>query len=485
MHIEETNIELFAYRPESFSEKETEEILSHLDKCSLCKEIYTTYRNIYKDISAGIENAPGENEKELAEKIVNRFEKKQSTKLLADRNSSVQIFDGKVEIVTKPKFFSLLYFVYMIKNYPAQSIGFIFVATLALAFVINSVKTAVKDDNPVFADVRNSALNIYNGSGEILWKKTADGIPEVKSDVLLNWASQKRYVNIVDLDSDGQNEVLISGELYNKGAFKADSLYCYKSDGNRKWVSYPEDISFDFVPKWKRTTWQIRDFFTIKTNEHTRLFVIANDVVYAITMISEIDVNSGKVLASLYHSGWFMKDFLFDIDKDGSDEIFIGATSNDYLKPVLIVLKPGELKGALDKTEFFSTNIATKGNPLYYILFPVSNFGKYISKSNSYNIYMIHKTDQGICLESEESYLGGQLGLVFNFNKEMNIMNIIPTNPYQKQYEDLYNKGLFKQQIDSTYWKALQDSIQYWDGDKFVNYPTQNKYYTHKFKLPK
>ncbi len=477
MHIEETNLELFAYKPESFSVTEKEEILSHLDKCSLCRDIYNTYQNIYTGIDSAIGGQPDENDKELAEKIVNKFEGKQNLKLLTDEKTSVRIFDGKVEIVTKPKFFSLQNIYYLAKNYPVQFGSMVIVTALALAFLVNIVQKKSVDDNPVFADVRNSALNIYNSSGDILWKKTSDGIPEVKSDVLLNWASQKRYVNIFDLDSDGKNEVLISGELYNKGVFKPDSLYCYESDGSRKWVSYPEDISFAFVPKWKRTTWQIRDFFTIKTNKQNRLFVIANDVVYAMTIISEIDPNNGKVLASLYHSGWFMTDLPFDINKDGSEEIFIGATSNDYQKPVLIVLKPSELKGALDKTEFFNQGKITKGNPLYYILFPVSDFGKYLSKSNSYNIYRIHKTDKGISLESEEAYTNGQLGLVFSLDKDMNVINLIPTNPYQKQYDDLYKKGLFKQPLDSLYWKAIKDSILYWDGDKLVNYPTKNKYW--------
>lgn len=485
MHIEENKIEMLILNPGNFSEIEKNEILLHLDKCNLCHEIYETYLKIYEDIHLQYLKSPTVNDEEIAKKIHAKFHQVNESKLLSENSETVQIYNGKTEIVIKRRSFSLQNLFYFIKSYPIPSFGFVLVSAFAIAFIVGQVKNTIKDDNPVFADVKNGALNIYNSSGEILWKKTAYGIPEVKSDILLNWASPKRYVNIVDIDSDGNKEVLISGDLYNKAYFKPDSLYCYEADGSRRWVTGPENISFTFVPKWKRTTWQIRDFFIIKTNNQNRLFVIANDAVYAMTIISEIDPYNGKVLSSLYHSGWFMTDLPIDIDKNGNDEIVIGATSNDYQKPVLIVLRAGELRGALDKTEFFSTDKLTKGNPLYYILFPVSDFGKHVSKSNSYNIYTIHKTDKGISLESEEAHNDGSIGLVFSFDKEMNVINVIPTNPYQKQYEDLYKKGIMKIPLDSAYWRAIKDSVLYWDGDKFVNYPAKNKYWNQKSHLPK
>ncbi len=480
MHIEENKIEQLVVSPEVFSVEEKERFIVHINGCAYCKEVYEMYQKIYSDLEEGIKEPATQNDEEIARRIMMRLNNSEDRRMISEKSAAVEIRNGKTEIVERPKLFSLQGFYYLLKNHPVQFAGSALGMVLIFALLFISVKKSVRDDNPTFADVRNSMLNIYNSSGEILWKKTADGIPEVKSDILFNWGVKKRYLNIIDLDSNGKNEVLISGDLYNKGYFQADSLYCYESDGSLRWVIGPEKISFPYVPQWKRTTWHIRDFFTIKTNKQNRLFVIANDAVYAMTIISEIDPQSGKVLASLYHSGWFMTDLPYDVDKDGSDEIFIGATSNDYQKPVLIVLKPGELSGVLDKTAFFNTDKITKGNPLYYMLFPVSNFGKYLSKSNSYDIYMIHKTDRGICLESEESYSGGQLGLVFNFDKEMSVINVIPTNPYQKQYEDLYKKGIFKQPLDSAYWKAIKDSVLYWHGDKFVNYPTKNKYWNQK-----
>jgi len=204
LHIKETDLELFAYRPESFNEEETGNILSHLDKCSLCKDIYNSYQNIYNGISAGLDKGPDENDKELADKIVNKFEGKQNIKLLPENKTSVQIFDGKVEIVTKPKFFSLQYVVYMVKNYPAQSAGFAIVVALALAFIVNPFKTSIKDDNPAYAEVNNGTLNVHNSLGEMLWKKPGYELPQRNRDSLMTWLyNSEKHVDIIDIDNDG------------------------------------------------------------------------------------------------------------------------------------------------------------------------------------------------------------------------------------------------------------------------------------------
>lgn len=487
LHIEENKIEMLILSPMSFSEIEKKDILLHLGKCNLCHEIYETYIKIYEDIHLRDLNDPTVNDEEIAKKIHAKFHQVNESKLLSENSEAVQIYNGKTEIVTRRKLFSLQNIFYFVKSYPAPSFGFVIVSALAIAFIVGQVKNTIKDKNPVFADVKSGALNIYNNSWEALWKKAAYGIPELKSEMLSDWGFPfKRHVNISDIDSDNKNEVLVSGDFTDKGLYRTDSLYCYNFDGTKRWVTGPENIHSGSIPNWKRTEWLIQDYLTINTRGNKRLFLVANDWTYALTLVSEIDPKNGQVLSSIYHSGWFFSDLLLDLDNDGNDEIILSGTSNDYYRPVIMVLRAGGFKGAIDKSELLNPNDNHKGNALYYLLLPVTNYHQKYASSGVVELREIRKTDKGftvITFEVQPKNVNGTFGLVYSFDKNMQIRNIIPTNWFQKQYNDLYEKGVFKEPLDSNYFQNLKNSILYWDGDKFVNYPTKNKYYTPDAKV--
>jgi len=484
-HLEESKIEKFVLEPEIFNDIEKNEIITHLNNCITCKEIYDTFNHIYMDLTTGLKRSVTSNDEEVARRIYQRLSNNEEKKLLPAKSTTVQIYDGKTEIIERPKIFSLEGLRYYFNNYPLQFSGLSIISLLVIVLLFVSINKNIKDDNPVYADIKNGVLNIYNSNGEVLWGKTAFGISEVKNELLFDWNFPiKKHINIGDIDSDNKNEVLISGDFKNQGFFRSDSLYCFNSDGTKRWVTGPEDIYSKIIPDWKRTGWFIQDFFIVNGNGKKKLFVIANDIVYAMTIISEIDPSNGKVVSSLYHSGWFFTKLVVNLKNDLDDIIIIGATSNDYYKPVVMILKTGNFRGAIDKNELFSKNNIRKANPLYYILLPITNFHERLSLTVVANVQQIEKTNKGFIVTTNEvpdqkDYAGA--GIVYSFGEKMQVKNIIPTNSFQKLYNDLYKKGVFREQLDSTYFNNLKNSILYWDGDKFFNYPTKNKYWNQKF----
>lgn len=481
MHIEEDKIEQLIISPEAFSVEEKELFISHINECIYCKEVYEMYQKIYLDLEEGIKEPATHNDEEIARRIYQRLSNTDEKKLLTEKSTRVQIYDGKAEIIEKPKWFSLQGFLYYIRNYPLQFGSLSLVTVLAIAFLFVMTKRSVKDDNPVYAEVKNGVLNIYNSGGDVLWKKTAYGIPGTNSNILMGWGFPiKRHINITDIDADNKNEVLLSGDNATEGLFRSDSLYCYNFDGTKRWVTGPENVHSGSIPNWKRTKWQIQDYFQVRVKNNKKLFVLANDQTYAMTIISEINTTDGKILSSLYHSGWFFYDLFLDLDNDGNNEIILGGTSNDYYRPVIMILRAGGFKGAIDKNELLNPNNSNKGNALYYLLLPTTNYHKLLSSTNVVEIRDIGKTDKGFIVTTHEVQLKNDnvtIGIVYSFDENMHIKNIIPTNGFQKKYNDLYEKGIFKEPLDSTYFKNLKNSILYWDGDKFVNYPTKNKYW--------
>lgn len=483
MHIDEETLEKFILVPDLLGDTARDKIKDHIEGCSRCKVLYNTLTKINNEINNEIGNEPLDIDEEVARRILIRKEKIESARLLTAANS-IQIFNGKAEIISRPKLYSLQGIGYLIKHFPAQVGSFGLVAVLAIGFIIVTLRNSQKDLNPVTLKTQSSILSAFNKEGDLLWKKNIDGIPDYGIDSLKSWVyGQKRYLNLVDIDGDGKNELLISGRLEDSGLFRTDSLYCFNNDGTLRWVASPENKKFDYAPTWKRTHWDVTEFFTVKTKSGTKLFVYAPVASFGGTILSSINPIDGRVLSSIFHSGYSVSQYHFDLDKDGNDEIILGGTSS-FDKPFLMILKSDFLMGVMP--DHFTKQSFIKGNALYYILLPVSSLGKLLSTtSGSYvsNIYRYNK--DGIAVLSNDVAWNEktQITLQFAFDSTFTCKSVTGGTSYGVFYDKYYKKGLLKTPIDSLY-KSLKDSVLYWDGDKFVNYPAKNKYWDEPFKLP-
>lgn len=491
MHIDDKILERLILSPESLSVKEKDEILVHLDECVYCKESFDTFEKIYCTINEEALKEPTKNDIDLSGRIKTKMEGRDEQKLLTGKSSEVRIYDGKAEIVGKQKIFTLQNIYYFIKNYPLPSLGFALVASLAIAFITVTFKAQFKDKNPVSLDIKNAVLIAYNKEGDVLWKKHTGSINgNERIDSLMSWPAfgQRRYINLLDIDSDGKNEILLAGFGESK-IFSSDTLYCLNNDGNLRWKASPENKKFNYAPKWHRTTWFFVDFFTAKVKNGHKLYVIGHVASYGGTIISTLNPANGEVTSSIYHSGYFSCQSHFDIDKDGNDELFLGATSS-YDKPAVMILKSDYLMGVMP--DFFSSGHQINGNAMYYILLPVSKLGKLLNKELEHvtgialNVAIIYKFGKnGFSLLTNDYFISinAAMQLQWAFDSTFSCISVTMGSLYQKAYEEYYRKGLLKVPFNE-YKKELLDSVKYWDGDKFVNYPARNKYWKQKFVLP-
>jgi hypothetical protein len=481
LHIEENKIELFIIDPEGFNNKEKNEILLHLDSCSYCKEIYNTYNNFYCDIEVETKKKPNVNEEDVAQRIMSRIQKSDDSKLLSENSEAVQIHNGKTEIVIRHKLFSLQNIYYFIKNYPIQSFGFAVITALAIAFIVGQVKIPMKNNNPFSVKINNNILEIYNNLGDILWTKPAMGIHVREIDALVTWPYEdQKCIGLLDIDSNGKNEVLIAGNENETGFFSHDSLYCFNYDGSLRWVISGGIGEGTNVPKWKVMKSWIRDFFTIKVGKVNKLFMISNDRMYGGAVLSELNPKNGEILSSIFHAGWFSAQIHLDLNGDGKEEIILGGTSSDYDRPFLLVLNYGTAAGVIPRNVTHFEDNKIKTNPLYYMLFPISELGKRESKSTNNDVIALLKAKNDEILVSICDVKLGEnkyVSLVYTLDIDMKIQSIMADNGYEKLYADQLKTGIIRQHLDAAFFKALTDSIKYWDGDRFVNYSVKNKYW--------
>jgi hypothetical protein len=476
LHLTDEQIDQLIFAQDTFAPDELEFVNSHLQTCTRCAELLEETKTLNSRILNGLKNNPGENDIECADRIQNNFVKKNKKLLASNNQSGLEIHNGHVRIYENSNKISLYNIWRFVVNNPAAASGLVLIAGLAIAFVFVTFKNYTKDTNPVTMDVKGFMLETFNQNGELLWKKNIDGVFRARIDSLTNWRyGHRRSLNLTDIDGDGKNELLLTGSSQFPGRFKSDSLYCFNYDGTLRWVTSPEDQKFNYAPKWKRTTWDVMEFFTIKTTHGPQIYIIAHVQSYGGTVISTLDPKSGKVTSSLYHSNYYASQIHFDMDGDGNDEIILGGTSS-YDDAFVMILNSKPLKGVLP--DFFSTGHKVKGNALYYILLPTSTLGKLLSTNPNHQVESLYRLDNNgfmalnndINLEDEKR----RPVIQFAFNGNLTVKYITYSPGYNLLYEQNYEKGLVKEKLESATQK-LKDSIKYWDGDNFVFYPAKNK----------
>ncbi|MFA7287995.1 MAG: hypothetical protein WC055_03855 [Melioribacteraceae bacterium] len=486
MHIDDNILEKLVLMNEEFSNDEKKEIFIHLEECALCREAYETYKKLYFEINDEIDKSPTENDIELADRIKRIIKGNQKQKLLFGNESAVRIYEGRAEITRKPKLFTLPNIYFFVKNYPLISFGFSIVASLAIAFLVTTYKSSIKDMNPVSLDNKNGVLQAFNSEGEMIWSKpTGSKSGNEDIDSLMRWHGfvQGKYVSLLDIDDDGKKEVLMT-RFGESDTFVDGYLYCFNNDGTQRWVASPEDSKFNYAPKWTRTSWRFDDFFTVKTKSGIRLFVIAHVRAFAGAVVSSLDPETGEITSSIYHSGNFSCKSCFDVDKDGEDEIIIGGTSS-YDKPVIVILKSDLLMGEMPSLKNSKPEI--KGNSLYYIVLPISKMEELVKYPSPPNVALIMKTnDDGFSVLANERFItyNNTMQLPYVFDKSFKCLDVSMGNSYGYAYDDYLKDGTFKIPF-KEYKKELIDSVKYWDGDKLVDYPTKNKYWNQEIRLPK
>lgn len=483
MHINEKILELYAGSPEQFTREESENIKLHLDECAYCRDIYDTYFNLFRGFKEAVKKEPDELDRLLADKLEEGFSGF-DRKRLPEKNDSIQIHDAEFEIVERNPRGIIKNVRHWIKRNPIKAVSYSFVFSFILLLLLFKVKpTDYTEYNPVALKLNDFMLEAYNINGDLLWKKNVSGALSGNIDSLMSTNYRGRRLMLEDIDGDNLNEVLLTGGEYDVGNYHPDTLYCFNYDGSLRWKAAPESERFNYAPKWKRTKWVINQFLVAKRGKKNLLFIVAHDYDFGGCVVSTLNPATGNIKSSLYHSGHITAAANIDIDLDGDEEIFFGGVSS-YYKPFLMVIDRDTLMGVMP--DFYSIGHKVKGNASYYILFPVTVLASALSRTKSIGVSDISKfNDSGIVVKSLEYFDQKiEVALQFVLDKNFNIQYITATPTYLYEYEKIKKIKITSPDIINDYLAAYKDSLQYWDGDKFVNYPAKNKYWNEKFKLP-
>lgn len=354
--------------------------------------------------------------------------------------------------------------------------AFTFIALLAIVYLFINYAIPYLDRNPVYADKRNDHFIAYNKYGKEAWESGTLNPYEIGGGEI-----RKRII-ISDLDNDGKNEIIFLRRDNNQRKL-SKTIFCYNADNTLQWETvivpkdsiYGSELCYDYLDL---RTLDVSENKINKQKEIITTYTICNQFPF---FISKID-SRGKEISSFYHPGHLHNGELIDINNDGEVEFVIGGQNNDYdHRGCLIVLDPSLITGMAPAYRY--PRGFNKGLMKYYILFPKTSFSKFSSQQTSTvrTFTKMHDKIEFALFESCDYTLDKQTShyrLLLTFDDKFNFLHFSTSTEFDNFYNKLIEDGKISPIKD---WRAFEDAfrkeIMFWDGDKFVNYPTMNKYY--------
>lgn len=468
-HIDEKILELYVLEAAEVFEKRVE-IEQHINMCIGCRNLYEEINSYYIEVG------------ELEEERI-----KINTQLITMRNfTSPKSMSGYSTLSQIPK------------TYPAQVIFFIIrhpiasLMSLAAAFVFGVLfmmpKPAEQDTNPEYARAKDEFLVVYNKNGEVLWRKHIG----IGYD-LENLQKQEpgfypdEYLQAVDVDEDGKKEIIATFGMLSEWQPK-NAIYCYTSDGDERWT-YRFNRQMTFGNNVFDDTYQFRNFLVEDFDRNGSFEIIAaiNHGGWYPTAITKIDATEGKLLNEYWHSGSIHRLINRDLNNDGIEEIIATGENNGFNLASVFVLDPRNFQGHSPAPEEYTPKDISIGNEKYYLLINRTDLKKYASHKRNMARGIRFTPDGSLIVAVTEEIDLKQYTLLYIFSPTLQCLTVDGEDKFVTLHNKFVTEGKLTEKLDKKYYEDLRKGVQYWDGERFVNYQTTNKNYlalTHTKQLP-
>jgi len=349
-------------------------------------------------------------------------------------------------------------------------------AVLALAVMITALVIINKNPSfhfwkirhPVIIELHDSRLFARNPEEQLLW--TFPLRRPFRPDSL-----QQKFV---DLDGDGEDEILISGDYLSEEKLSAE-LFCLKKSGKLLWSYQPGR-------KIKTLTDEFSNHYTIKkfeaanfsrTSPEKSVLVIGNHVTWYPTQIVLLDAR-GKLLGEYWHTGHLGQAALLieDLDEDGWKEIIAGGTNNDFQQACLLVLDPRSISGSSPGSgnPDFRFRDLPEGTQEYYLLIPRTTINQTMNLRNYIVTIQLFREEKILEITTHEFSKEVSCRMMYNFDFRLTPLFSRPTDTLTEAVKELVISRVLPLHAE-TELRSLKERIRYWDGQAWVNYPARNK----------
>lgn len=344
-------------------------------------------------------------------------------------------------------------------------------AIIAAALVIinkNPVYHFWKIRHPVILELHDSRLFARNPEEQLLWT----------FPLRRPFRPETMQQKFVDLDGDGEDEILVSGEYQSEEKVSAE-LFCLKKSGKLVW-SYQPGRRIKTLTDEFSNHYLIKRFEAAAFNDNSPekyVLVVANHVTWYPTQISLLDAG-GKLRGEYWQAGHLGQAALLieDLDDDGWREIIAGGTNNDFQQACLLVLDPRAMTGCSPGSgnpDFLFSGLP-EGSQEYYLLLPRTTINQVMALRNYIITVQLFREEKMLEITSHEFSKEVSCRMLYNFDFRLQPLLSRPTDMLIEAVKELVASRVLPPHAE-TELRSLKERIKYWDGEAWVNYPARNK----------
>ena len=321
------------------------------------------------------------------------------------------------------------------------------------------------DDNPASLATDGTTLFIKNQNGKILRTKLMpfDTRKPITEQYIL------RYARIVDINSDGQNEIIMTNEINEKNLYPIDrsSINCFDKNNKLIW-------RFSFADKVysKReelnTDYGLTILDTLTYLGRKSIFLISSNESSFSSAIYRIDLITGKRLpGTFWSSGHVIEGCLKDINGDNKPE-FVGAGyDNGYEDLVFFAYEIDTLTKVRPTTEEYLIEGFPQAEMKAYIRFPKSDFDNYKkvrTPGYSFGSFLVDDKNRKFQLVSEIPFQSANPEVGYEINYNLKDINVVISSSFRVQRDTLVAHGILKFPYTDTeeYKNIIKSNILYW-----------------------
>jgi hypothetical protein len=462
-HIDEETLELYVLEAEEISARRGE-IEAHLRECAGCDALRKEIEEFYSEVQS-----------------IREERSKATSQALTLRNVALKV----------PTYTEFGPLSQIPKTWPARAVLFVirhpfvstsgFVAFFIAAFLLGmQIKTA-KDSKLAYARAKDEFLVVYNKSGDELWKKHI-GIGYDAEKLLTGEPKYEpdKYLVAVDVGGDHDKGVIAAFGLLSGSELwpMRDAVVCYNSDESTRWVT-KLGRQMTFGTELYSDGYSVRQILVGARSETGAVDVLALATHYAYypSAIARLDASTGRVLDEYWHSGLLAALDYRDLDGDGIAELVAVGENNAYDMASLAVLDPRALSGHSPASPAYTPQRIPVGTEKYYLLFSRCDVQKVASHKRNVSERAKLTNDGLLRVEVAENVDNAWCPLFYFFNPSMECVRVEADDSFITLHHKLEAQGKLTRKLDAQYYEELRQGILYWDGERFVNYPTMNRMY--------
>lgn len=349
------------------------------------------------------------------------------------------------------------------------------VATVLLAILFAYLFVMDFDDNPASLSVDTNTLYVKNKNGKVLW--TLCSTPNL--DVLVYPGLVKIYARILDINKDGENELLFvpTGLDERNEKRTRGTIICYDKYQKIKWEYTFQDTVFSEREKLL----PLYDAYLIDTTtiENKKvLLCYANNATSFSSAIFVLDLITGhRIMETQWNSGYTWDAKIVDFEGDGEKEIIAIGADNGYKDGTIWAVRRKNLRGFRPTTPAYIIKNIPVTELIFYIRIPKTDYDSLNgSKVNGFlqgglSYYEEEKEFRFTSISSMDNTQKVSFPSInYVFNLEYMEFEIKIIDKFSTQRDEQIRAGALSTPYTDTeeYKEIIKNNILYWKGGQWV-----------------